>query len=425
MNPRRRLLFVSSRYLFPTDSGGKIRTVNILRGMKGGAFDITLASPLPAGARTREPAETRDVCDRFIGWPGKARGVLFRWIRMRHLVSRLPIAVETDISEAGRRAVAKELEHRPDILVVDFPHAAVLAPPPYPCSGVIFTHNVEAEIFHRHAQIARNPLIRAIWRNQADKMERYERELLPRFTAVVAVADRDREYFRRNYRVDNVSVIPTGVDLGYFTYRESAELKEGEGGTVVFTGSMDWMANIDGVEYFMDAVWPAISRARPMARCVIVGRSPPRALVERARSRQLNWEFTGFVDNVRPFVHNADVYIIPLRVGGGTRIKVYEAMAMGSPVVSTRIGVEGLPVEPGRHFLEADSANDMAAAVLSLLDDRGRSTRLSLQARKLVEENMSAERAARVFEQICLQALRPANAAVASGASTGVPGAVR
>ena len=169
---------------------------------------------------------------------------------------------------------------------------------------------------------------------------------------------------------------------------------------------MDWMANVDGVEFFMDAVWPAVSRARPRARCVIVDRSPPQALVQRARARRLNWEFTGFVDDVRPFVQNSHVYVIPLRVGGGTRIKVYEAMAMGCPVVSTRIGVEGLPVEPDRHFLEADSADSMAAAVLSLLDDRERRHWLSEQARRFVEENMSASRAAQAFEQICLRTLR-------------------
>ena len=424
MSRRRRLLFVSSRYLFPTDSGGKIRTVNILRGMKDGAFEITLASPLPAHTRPGDATDVGSVCDRFVGWPGAARGALFQWSRMRHLVSRLPVAVATDNSKAGRRAISKELEQGPDIVVVDFPHAAILAPPPYRCPGVMFTHNVELEIYHRHAEISRNPLKRAIWRNQAGKMERYERELLSRFTTVVAVADRDREYFQREYGVGNVSVIPTGVDLGYFTYGGNAALEDGDGGTVVFTGSMDWMANVDGVKFFMDSVWPAVSSARPGARCVIVGRSPPRTLVERARALRLNWEFTGFVDDVRPFVHNAHVYVIPLRVGGGTRIKVYEAMAMGCPVVSTRIGVEGLPVENGRHFLEADSAGDMAAAVLSLLDDRERSTRLALQARKYVEENMSARRAAQVFEQICLRALRPANAAGASDMSTGVRGAV-
>ena len=410
MSRRPRLLFVTSRYLFPTDSGGKIRTVNILRGLKGGAFEVILASPMPAHNLRGDPPETVGVCDRFVGWLDSARGALFQWTRMRHLVSRLPVAVATDYSKRGRRAISRELERRPDIVVVDFPHAAVLAPPPYPCPGVMFTHNVEAEIFGRHAQIAGNPLKRAIWRDQTAKMERYERETLSRFTSVVAVADRDREYFKRAYGVDNVSTIPTGVDLDYFSYGWSAAPEDGGGGTVVFTGSMDWMANVDGVEFFMDAVWPAISRARPRARCVIVGRSPPRALVERARARELNWEFTGFVDDVRPFVHNAHVYVIPLRVGGGTRIKVYEAMAMGCPVVSTQIGIEGLPVERDHHYVEADSAEAMATAVLSLLADRERSARLSQQARKYVEENMSAHRAARVFEQICVRALQTAHA---------------
>jgi polysaccharide biosynthesis protein PslH len=403
---RPRLLFISSRYLFPIDSGGKIRTVNILRGLKGGTFEITLASPLPMGASSTAPVETRDVCDRFLGWQDVTRGAFFQLSRMRHIFSRVPIAVATDDSRMGRRTIAGELERGTDIVVVDFPHAAILATPPYPCSSVMFTHNVEAEIFKRHALVARNPLKRAIWRNQTGKMERYERELLPRFTAVVAVADRDREYFQRHYGIKNASVIPTGVDLDYFAYGEIAALDDDGGGTVVFTGSMDWMANVDGVEFFMDAVWPLIARARPRARCVIVGRSPPQTLVERARARQLNWLFTGFVDDVRPYVHKAHVYVIPLRVGGGTRIKVYEAMAMGCPVVSTRIGVEGLPVEPGQHFLEADSAQDMATAVVALLDNGVHRKQLSQQARRYVEDNMSASRAAHVFEQICLQAMQ-------------------
>jgi glycosyltransferase involved in cell wall biosynthesis len=413
MSRRRSLLFVSSRYLFPADSGGKIRTVNILRGMKGGAFEIVLTGPAPSGDRG-DPAEIAGICDRFVAWSEAPRGAFFRWTRLRHLAGALPVAVATDYSAAGREAIAGELKHPPDIVVVDFPHAAVLAPPPYPCPSVMFTHNVEAEIFRRHAEVAGNPIKREIWRRQTAKMERYERDLLRRFTSVVAVSERDQAYFQRVYQIGNVSTIPTGVDLDYFTYSQNATPERAGEGTVVFTGSMDWMANIDGVEFLMDAVWPAVSRARPGARCVIVGRSPPPALVERARTRRLNWEFTGFVEDVRPFVRSARVYVIPLRVGGGTRIKVYEAMALGCPVVSTRIGVEGLPVERDRHYLEADSGEALAQAIVALLDDRERSERLSRQARKYVEENMSARRAAQVFEQICLRALQQqADAAVA------------
>ena len=412
---RRRLLFVSSRYLFPVDSGGKIRTTNILRGMKGGAFEITLASPLPRGSAAGQPAETAEVCDRFVGWPDAPRGAHFGWTRLRYLASRLPVAVATDASDVGRAAVARDLEGGADLVVVDFPHAGVLAPPPFPCPSVIFTHNVEAEIYDRHAKRASNPVKRAIWRNQAAKMERFERELLPRFNAVIAVADRDREFFRTRYGVADVSVIPTGVDLDYFRYHPIAEADDQEGGTVVFTGAMDWMANIDGVEYFMDEVWPVITRARPRAKCVIVGRNPPEALIQRARARGLAWQFTGFVDDVRPSVRDAHVYAIPLRIGGGTRIKVYEAMAMGCPLVSTRIGVEGLPVEPGRHFIQADTAAALGDSIVDLLGSRARREQLSRAARAYVEENMSARVAARAFEEICLRALD----GVRDGAGTG------
>ena len=404
---RPRLLFVSTRYLFPTDSGGKIRTASILRGMRGGAFELLLTSPLPDSDRAVDTTALQEVCDQFIGWRANARGAAFHWTRMRHLTSRLPVAVATDDSPLGRKILAEQLRQKPDLLVIDFPHAAVLAPPPYPCPSVLFTHNVEAEIFRRHAEAARDPVHRAVWRNQARKMARFEGDLLGQFSAVVAVADRDRDHFRSAYGATNVFVIPTGVDFDHFTFAPPPPVEEPDGGTLVFTGSMDWLANSDGIEHFMDHVWPLVARARPRVKFVVVGRSPSPRLIERARSRRLAWTFTGFVDDVRPYVRQAHAYVIPLRVGGGTRIKVYEAMAMGCPVVSTRIGVEGLPLEDGRHFVAADRPADMAAAILSLLADNERRQRISCDARRLVEENMSAANAARVFEQICQQALQP------------------
>ena len=402
---RPRLLFVSTRYLFPTDSGGKIRTASILRGMRGGAFEVLLTSPLPDLDLPVDTAALQEVCDQFVGWRAAAKGAAFHWTRMRHLTSRLPVAVATDDSATGRKILVEQLRQKPDLLVIDFPHAAVLAPPPYPCPSVLFTHNVEAEIFRRHAEAARDPVRRAMWRNQARKMARFERDLLGQFSAVVAVADRDRDHFRSAYGATNVFVIPTGVDFNHFTFASPPPVEEPDGGTLVFTGSMDWLANSDGIEHFMDNVWPLLARARPSVRFVVVGRSPSPRLIERARSRRLAWTFTGFVDDVRPYVRQAHAYVIPLRVGGGTRIKVYEAMAMGCPMVSTRIGVEGLPVEDGRHFVAADRPADMAAAILSLLADNERRQRISRDARRLVEENMSAANAARVFEQICQQAL--------------------
>src|SRR5262249_49402535 len=141
------------------------------------------------------------------------------------------------------------------------------------------------------------------------------------------------------------------------------------GAEIMFSGSMDWLANQDGITYFMDEVWPRIVRGRPDARMTIVGRSPPKLLVAKAQGPGPDLNFTRYVDDIRNYIRAATVYVIPLRVGGGTRLKVFEAMGLGCPVVSTAVGVEGLPLESGTHYLRADEPSVFAHAVLTLLDD--------------------------------------------------------
>lgn len=398
MNNRPRLLFVSTRFLFPADTGGQIRTVQVLRGMKGGKFEITLASPVPGNAEIKYKSEIETVSDRFISWPEKRRSAISKLIRMRYLFSALPIPVITDWSRVAQRIVEKEFIERHDIVVFDFPHAAVLAPKTIPIPSVMFTHNVEAEILLRHRNVVADPVRRYIWSNQYRKMTAYERSTLSRFDTIVAVSERDKEAFLKEYRVNNVSIIRTGVDLEYFEYSTPGNKKN-----IVFTGSMDWMANIDGIEYFLEHVWPLIASKEKEATMTVVGRNPPNHLIAQAKGKP--WEFTGFVDDVRPFMKRSGVYVIPLRVGGGTRLKVFEAMASGCPVVSTAIGVEGLPLIGGEHYLLADSANEMADAILKLMRNSDLRNRLSRNARKYVEENFSFTQAAREFEEICTETL--------------------
>jgi glycosyltransferase involved in cell wall biosynthesis len=393
------LLFVSTRFLFPVDSGGKIRTTQVLRGLKGGRFDITLVSPAPATARSLFAADIAGVCDRFVSWPEQARGLAFALKRIALLASKLPVPVATDRCAAGLAAVDGLLAERPDLVVIDFPHAAVLAPAAFGVPSVVFTHNVEAEIFARHARVATAAWRKWIWSNQHHKMLAFERRTLQRFDGVVAVAERDAEVFRRDFGITNVAVISTGVDLDFFAYQGPAT-----NDTCVFIGSMDWLANVDGIEFFMAEVWPLIVRERPGARMLVVGRSPPQSLVERARG--LNWHFTGFVDDVRPYVRDAAVSVIPLRIGGGTRLKAYEAMAMGCPVVSTAIGIEGLPVEDGVHYRRADTAADMAGRVIGMFTDRDAAAAQARDARAYVERNFSYRSVAREFEAICLEVIR-------------------
>ena len=393
---RKRLLFVSPRFLLPVDSGGKIRTTQILRGMHGGNYQIELVSPAPAALSGEHAQALAGMCTRFESWPERPRGALFGLTRMRHVAHRLPIPVRTDMDARAARLIARELATRPDVVVLDFLHAAVLAPPRLDVPSVLFTHNVEAEIFGRHAERQRNPLLRALWRSQQRKMAAFEREALGRFDVVVAVSERDAQTFREAYGRREVHVIPTGVDLDHFAYHEPE--RDGE---VVFCGAMDWLANQDAVAFFMDEVWPLVTREVPQARMCVVGKAPPRALVARARERGLDWSFTGWVEDVRPHVRGAAAAVIPLRIGGGTRLKAYEAMAMGTPLVSTTIGVEGLPLRAGEHYLRADSAAELAAAVVALLREPGLRRRIARAARSHVEARFSFREAAAAFEAGC------------------------
>ena len=400
---RPRLLFVSPRFLFPMDQGGKIRTGNILRSMKGGAFDISLVSPAPVD-HGRYATDIEASCDRFSWWTEQRRSVVRR---VAALTSRLPVAAATDRSAAGCEVVQRGLAERPDVVVVDFPHADVLMPPRFDTASVMFTHNVEAEIFERHAQRGTG-IWRLVWADQWRKMVRLEQQSLQRYDSVVAVSQRDRAVLADRYGLPVVEAIDTGVDLDYFAMnRPESEPDPGaDGGVLVFVATMSWAANVEGIHFLLDEVFPRLLRVRPLVRAVIIGRNPPASLVDKVRERGLAVTLTGFVDNIRPFVAAANVYVIPLFVGSGTRIKAFEAMAMGRPVVSTSLGVEGLDVTDGQNFLRADDGDTFAGAILGLLGDASLRARIAGAARRLMEERFSWARVARQFEAVCLRVLQ-------------------
>jgi glycosyltransferase involved in cell wall biosynthesis len=395
-----RLLFISPRFLFPFDQGGKIRTANILRQMKGGAFTVTLASPAPADA-ARYGAEIAGICDEFLSWPEPRMGLPGKVLA---LGGALPVPVATDRSAAGSAVIAAALAKRPEVVLVDFPHAAVLLPDgPIPGTAIMFTHNIEAEIFERHAEVARGPM-RVVWRSQAAKMRQFEGETLRRFDATIAVSSRDAKGLAQQYGLAEVAPIDTGVDLEFFPFAAPAPAPP-EGGRIVFSGAMDSRSNIDGIGWLAEAVWPLIAARRPRAEALIIGRNPAEALVARVQKLGLPFTFTGFVDDIRPPMQTGHVAVIPLRVGSGTRIKAFEAMALGKPVVSTTLGVEGLDLDPGTHYARADTAEDFAAGVLRLLEDPAGSAAMAGAARALLEARFSWAQVARQFEAICLAAL--------------------
>lgn len=225
-------------------------------------------------------------------------------------------------------------------------------------------------------------------------MVRFEKNAGKYFNAVIAVSDQDREQFERDYGWTHVHVIDTAVNVDFFQPQEE-ELPN----QIAFVGSMDWLPNQEGVEWFVQKVWPLVRQEHPDTVFKIVGRNPSRQVASLGDAPGV--EVLGTVPDVRPYLDQAAVVVTPLLVGGGTRIKIFEAMAMGKSVVSTSIGAEGLKVEDQKHILLADSVADFAAAVNRLLASRETRKQIGQAARKLVCEQFAAEPVARQFDAVC------------------------
>jgi sugar transferase (PEP-CTERM/EpsH1 system associated) len=215
------------------------------------------------------------------------------------------------------------------------------------------------------------------------KLRQFERAVCHAANGVVAVSEADARAIRRLAPDIDPVVVPNGVDVAYF-HPDTTPRVTGKQATLVFTGKMDFRPNVDAVVWFCDEILPRLRTERAEVEFVIVGREPHRRV--QALAARPGVAVTGFVDDVRPYIAGAAVYVVPLRMGGGTRLKVLQAMAMARPIVSTAVGAEGIAVRPGEHLLMANGPAEFAQAILSLLADPGRAAALGTRARALAEE---------------------------------------
>jgi sugar transferase (PEP-CTERM/EpsH1 system associated) len=379
-----RILWLKSDLLLPLDKGGKLRTWHLMRHLAR-RHDITYLAFAEPAQPAADVDGMREVASRVETIPRAeaAKGSLrFYADAAVHLVDPLPYAVAKYRSVAFQRRLRALLdEHTFDLVVCDFLFPAVNLPKRLPCPAVIFTHNVESEIWRRHAATKSGALGRLLYGVQHRRMLRYEGRTLERFDGVLAVSDADKESFARLYpgaMAEPVHVVPTGVDTDYFV----PSTDRARAAEIVFTGSMDWLPNEDAMLYFCHVVLPLIRAAAPEVQLSIVGRAPTPAVRKLAADPGVR--VTGRVEDVRPYMKDAAVYIVPLRIGGGTRLKIFEAMAMGKAVVSTTIGAEGLPVTHDEHLVLADEPATFARAVVRLMRDEERRERIGGAARALV-----------------------------------------
>jgi sugar transferase (PEP-CTERM/EpsH1 system associated) len=219
---------------------------------------------------------------------------------------------------------------------------------------------------------------------QWKKLSRYEAMVCRLADGVVAVSEADKAALQRLVPGLNVTVVPNGVDVDYYTSANIRPLPLPPR-SLIFTGKMDFRPNVDAVLWFCQEVLPLVRREMTDVSFYIVGQSPHRRVLRLADDPAVT--VTGYVDDVRPYITGASVYVVPLRIGGGTRLKVLEAMAMSKPIVSTSLGCEGFEgLAPGRELSVADTPEEFAQQVIELLYDAPRRERLGQAARRFVEE---------------------------------------
>ena len=317
---------------------------------------------------------------------------------IRNLFSTMPYALQKYVSKEMRETITYlTADKKFDILICDFLAPAVNLPSRVSLPTLLFQHNVEAMIWRRHFEVAKDPMKKSYFKLQWKRMADHERKLCGRFDRIVAVSKEDAETMAAAYGVESISCVGTGVDTEYFSKATNGIAERPE---IVFTGSMDWLPNDDAVRWFLAHIFPRIRERVPGTAFSIVGRNPSRPLVRYSRS-QADVTITGSVPDVRPYMRAAKVYVVPIRIGGGTRLKIYEAMAMGLPVVSTTVGAEGLPLKDNEGLIVRDDPDDFADAVVNLLGDTDLAESVGRTGARIVRERYSWDKIVADFNRAC------------------------
>jgi len=398
-----RILWVKPGGLWPLNVGGRLRSFHILSELSR-QHRVTVLTTHRPGENHHELTQQLPHCERVTSFEysaPKAGTASFAGMLARSWTSALPV----DLLKWRVPALRSEVESilnsgNVDVCVADFLYGSVNMPSTTSVPVVLFSHNVEHILWKRLADNEKQPLRRAILEMEWRKMRSSERSACARSRTVVAVSPQDAACLGENAPGARIRSMPTGVDTHYFRANGTPETPA----HLVFSGAMDWYPNEDAMLFFMNEILPLVRREVPEVTVTVVGRNPSARF--RAAGDAAGVRITGTVDDVRSFIDEGAVYVVPLRIGGGTRLKIFEALSMGKAVVSTSIGAEGLPLVPEQHYVRADGAADFSSAVVSLLRDPARRRVLGETGRDFVQAHYSWQEVARTFETHCEEALR-------------------
>jgi glycosyltransferase involved in cell wall biosynthesis len=358
---------------FPLTSGKRIRTFNLLARLAA-RHRITVFShqnpdrdeSAAAVAAFRKLGIETVVVAREV--PSKS-GPGFYARLAGNLLSPLPYSVATHSSPALANALKEFAQDNPvDVWHCEWtPYAQVLreafTDTLHSLRWTVMAHNVESLIWRRYAETEANPIKRWYIQKQFEKFERFEQWAYSSATIPIAVSREDARLMRSEFGVRRTEVVENGVDLGYFKPQRDVERDPAK---LLYLGSLDWRPNLDAVTLLLDEIFPKVREANPDATLSLVGRRPPDWLKARAAETPGVKVFPD-VPDVRPFLASCGMLVVPLRIGGGSRLKILEALASGTPVISTRIGAEGLQLTAERDLIVTETPAEMAAEILTAI----------------------------------------------------------
>jgi len=399
-----KIIFVLGELPYPLDKGAKIRTFYLLSSLCE-RHEVYLFGLKEGQEDKWKIEELKKICKDVIVFERamKKNGWKFYRDLFLNLFSGRPYIVSRGYSRFMAEEVKRSLKKdKFDVIICD---SLQQAPNLLGVNGIpkiLNTHNVELVIRKRHCEVERNIFKKAYMYLQLSKLEKYELSALQAFDHILAVSENDKETmagYRSNPK-PRITVIPNGVDCDYCRPVTERSVPD----SLIFTGSMDWIPNEDAMLYFLKEIFHLVKQKVPDISLTIVGRNPSSRL-QKECARIPSVKLTGYVDDVRPFIAKSSLYIVPLRIGGGTRLKILEAMAMRKPVISTSIGSEGLDVEDKQNIVTADEPQKFAEGIVTLLRNGEEADRIAANGRKLVEErydwNVVTQKLLSLIEEIC------------------------
>ena len=405
-----RVVIIDGDVSYPATSGKRLRTLNLMLQLAEHHEIIYLARADdndPSTEMAREFLADHGIRAELVHDPLPVKRGLGFCVRLAaNLASPLPYSVASHQSDAMRHVVNRLAAEQPIDLwqcewsgylstVREQPHGRRLC----------MAHNVDALIWRRYFEVERNPLRRLYVREQWRKFLRFERKAFRDAGQVVAVTQDDATLLRDQFGICQVEVVDNGIDCHWI---EQFDPAQANGGSVrrplqyLFLGALDWRPNQDAVGWLLDEIVPLIRTRHADAQLLIVGRNPSARIQQRC-AKTAGVRLHADVPDVRPYLAQSQVMVVPLRIGGGSRLKILEALAAGLPVVSTTVGAEGLRITPDQHYLSNDTADGIAASVVECFNRPDWARTLAEQGKEVVQRNYDwpilAQRLNRIWEK--------------------------